>query len=80
MMTAEPTPRHCQCWLEDCVNSGFMAVCDTCNAGAEIKAFSVVIKVNLDDSKLPCSMFFHDISYQLLHVVAGEGHCLYVAI
>lgn len=23
-MMAEPTPRHCQGWLQDCVNSGFV--------------------------------------------------------
>lgn len=41
-MTAETTPRHCQCWLLD--NAGLffvmlIAACSSCNAVAETQAF-----------------------------------------
>lgn len=55
-MTAEPTPRRCQRWFQDCVSSGSV-ICAVflrlravlCNAAAEMKL--PLLKVNLDDLK-----------------------------
>lgn len=63
-MTAEPTPRRCQRWFQDCVSSGSV-ICAVlrlravlCNAAAEMKSLFFfflprmpLLKVNLDDLK-----------------------------
>lgn len=57
-MTAEPTPRRCQCWFQDCVSSGsvicaVLRLCAVlCNAAAEsFFSWTPLLKVNPDDLK-----------------------------